>query len=104
MRTEEQIQSYTSNIEPQTGNKRQRDEDHTSNPHPNSRSISGNGSLENGNFMPGALAASNAPVHAMPGYDALYIGDLQWVRYFVRCPHVYIISKMFYVAIYVVDD
>ncbi|KAF8969113.1 hypothetical protein BDZ97DRAFT_1654106 [Flammula alnicola] len=77
MTTEERVQSYTSGVEPMTGDKRQRDDDHAPNPHPNSRPNSGNGLMQqqNGSFMPAAQMTS---VQAMAGYDALYIGDLQW--------------------------
>ncbi|KAF5327859.1 hypothetical protein D9619_004775 [Psilocybe cf. subviscida] len=84
MNTEEQIQSYTPSVEPTTGNKRSHDEEHTSNPHPNSRPTSSNNNSnasqnENAEFEPnGDTDSGDIQVDAMPGYDALYIGDLQW--------------------------
>ena len=77
---EEQVQSYTSKIEPVTGEKRQReDNDQNGIPHPSSRSNNGSGS--NGNYM--SNVGNVGQVQSMSGYDALYIGDLQWVCYFV---------------------
>ncbi|KAF8183396.1 hypothetical protein BJ912DRAFT_976367 [Pholiota molesta] len=76
MKTEEQVQSYTSNFEPATGDKRQRDEDHTAIPHPASRTNGAKGEAKSEDFMPSGQMGGD--VQAMPGYDALYIGDLQW--------------------------
>lgn len=83
MKTEEQVQSYTSTYEPATGDKRQRDEDHTAMPHPTSRTNGGGAKVESKTeeFMTPMVG----DVQAMPGYDALYIGDLQWVRLLLLC-------------------
>jgi len=87
---EEQVQPYTSKIEPMTGEKRQRDDnDQNNTPHPSSRSNSGSGSgIPNGNYM--SNVGNSGQVQSMSGYDALYIGDLQWVCCFVICPDVFL--------------
>lgn len=85
MKTEgEPVQSYTGDVEPTTGDKRQRDRtDDSGHAHPSSRSnsSSGNGNgpmpMMNGNYMQGGGASGGGP---QSGMDALYIGDLQWVR------------------------
>jgi len=70
----ERVQSYTSKVEPVTGEKRQReDNDQNGIPHPSSRSNSGSGiNIPNGNYM--SIVGNGG----QSGYDALYIGDLQW--------------------------
>ncbi|PPQ68705.1 hypothetical protein CVT25_012106 [Psilocybe cyanescens] len=88
MATEERVQTYVSNTEPMTGDKRQRDrDDEQGHSYPNSRSNSGAGgsghgqAAANGNFMQQAamqMQGAQSVAQAMPGYDALYIGDLQW--------------------------
>ncbi len=69
-----------------TGEKRQRDDgDQNGIPHPSSRSGGGGGSAPmSGNFISN-MSGGGAQVQAMAGYDALYIGDLQWVG----CPVVH---------------
>ncbi|KIM39390.1 hypothetical protein M413DRAFT_19843 [Hebeloma cylindrosporum] len=80
MKTEERVQTYTSNVEPTTGDKRQREDDPGPNPHPSSRPGSNGQATGNGAFMQGTTAgmAMMQPGAQMGGYDALYIGDLQW--------------------------
>ncbi|KAH9481770.1 Cleavage and polyadenylation specificity factor subunit 6 [Psilocybe cubensis] len=88
MATEEQVQTYVSNSEPMTGEKRQRDRDDEGNSYPNSRSNSGAGGSGHGqqgtngtNYVqqvPAQTQAAQSVAQPMPGYDALYIGDLQW--------------------------
>jgi hypothetical protein len=104
MKTEEQVQSYTSNFEPATGDKRQRDEDHTAIPHPASRTNGAKGEAKNEDFMPAGQMGGD--VQAMPGYDALYIGDLQWVRSLVAYSHVLLVPKncVFLACIHLVDN
>ncbi|KAF9480003.1 hypothetical protein BDN70DRAFT_655280 [Pholiota conissans] len=76
MKTEEQVRSYTSSHEPATGDKRSRDEDHAAIPHPSSRTNGGGAKMESKaeEFLPSMVGDGQA----MAGYDALYIGDLQW--------------------------
>ncbi|KDR78798.1 hypothetical protein GALMADRAFT_244356 [Galerina marginata CBS 339.88] len=84
MPTEQRVQTYMSNVEPSTGDKRRRDQDDDQ--HSNSRTgggPSGGGGLMqqqqammNGNYMQGMGAGMQSM--AQPGMDALYIGDLQW--------------------------
>lgn len=89
MATEERVQTYVSNSEPITGEKRQRDRDDEGHSYPNSRSNSGAGGSGHGqqatndNYMqqvPMQMQGAQSVAQAMPGYDSLYIGDLQWVR------------------------
>ncbi|CAA7266814.1 unnamed protein product [Cyclocybe aegerita] len=78
---EEQVQSYMSNVEPMTGDKRQRDDggDHKPLPHPNSRTNSGTANQMNGTYSQGVGGgAQNIAAQTLGGYDSLYIGDLQW--------------------------
>lgn len=80
---EERVQSYTSKVEPVTGEKRLReDNDQNGIPHPSSRSTSGSGSIPNGNYT--TNMATTGQVQSMSGYDALYIGDLQWVCFLIH--------------------
>jgi hypothetical protein len=77
---EERVQSYTSKIEPVTGDKRQREDgDQNGVPHPSSRSNSATG-IPNSNYV--SNMGNGGQVQSMSGYDALYIGDLQWVCLF----------------------
>lgn len=72
----ERVQSYMSKVEPVTGDKRQREDiDQNGIPHPSSRSTSGS-SVSNGNYI--SNVGNGGQVQSMSGYDALYIGDLQW--------------------------
>lgn len=81
----EKVSTLTSNVEPSIGDKRPREDDseqHHANQPPASRSPQSSGSSGNG--------ASYAPMMVMQtgggsgqGYDALYLGDLQWVRSFL---------------------
>ncbi|PPQ76555.1 hypothetical protein CVT26_013267 [Gymnopilus dilepis] len=80
MRTEERVQSYTPDVEPSTGDKRQRDRsDDSGHAHPSSRSNSGQGN-GNGNGPMPLMNGGYIPVGggAQAGMDALYIGDLNW--------------------------
>jgi len=77
-------------VEPVTGEKRQREDgDQNGIPHPSSRSSSGgSGAAMNSNYI-SSITGGGAQVQAMAGYDALYIGDLQWVG----CPVVHYLSR-----------
>ncbi|KAF8879299.1 hypothetical protein CPB84DRAFT_1852120 [Gymnopilus junonius] len=83
MKTEQRVQSYAPDVEPATGDKRQRDQaDDSAHAYPSSRSNSGSGAngngpmpMMNGNYMQGGGSSGGG---AQPGMDALYIGDLQW--------------------------
>lgn len=99
------MQSYTTNVEAVTGEKRQRDrdEEHPAMPHPNSRANVTSGidqnSQQNGNFSTvGSMPPASA--QAMPGYDALYIGDLQWVRLRVGCTFKLFLPCIYYIKPY----
>ena len=92
MKTEQQVPSFTTNAEAMTGEKRRNEEEHTAVPHPSSRPSSGidqKPQTQNGNFMPTGVMPTGS-IQAMPGYDALYIGDLQWVCPFAACNHIVI--------------
>lgn len=104
MNAEEQVQTLTSQVEPITGDKRRREDsvmDEKPLPPPASRNNSlGNSAvgfqqqqqqpMMNGNFMQSMMAGGGLQlmqtngVPTMPGHDALYIGDLQWVRLLCR--------------------
>ncbi|KAF8150892.1 hypothetical protein B0H34DRAFT_665404 [Crassisporium funariophilum] len=89
MTTEENVQTLTTKVEPVTGDKRRREDgsmDHIPQPPPSSRTSSnplvGNDTtlkqdMMNGQFMAGGMQ-SQLEIQAVPGQDALYIGDLQW--------------------------
>ncbi|KAF9048510.1 hypothetical protein BJ165DRAFT_1024611 [Panaeolus papilionaceus] len=78
MKTEERVQSYTTQVEPTTGDKRRRDDQDTKpQPPPSSRASSGSGNQNamNGSYMqPQQMSNSQGPGMN----DSLYIGDLQW--------------------------
>lgn len=101
MKTEERVQTYTSNVEPATGDKRQREDDHGPTPHPSSRSNSNGQTMGNGAFVQGTAGMA---MMQPGGYDALYIGDLQWVRHFVVYHHVNVPLKLFYLLRLLVDN
>lgn len=90
-----------SKVEPNTGDKRPREDDHHERiASPASRQADANNTqaspqmqggsqisnqMGNGNFMQmgqhmGGMQLMNNGASDIPGYDALYIGDLQWVR------------------------
>ncbi|PPQ63846.1 hypothetical protein CVT24_009059, partial [Panaeolus cyanescens] len=78
MKTEERVQTFTTQVEPSTGDKRRRDDPDTKPlPPPSSRASSGSAvqNAMNGSYMqPQQMGvAQGAGVN-----DALYIGDLQW--------------------------
>ena len=78
-------------MEPVTGEKRQREDgDQNGIPHPSSRSSGAGGgtTMNNGNYISN-MSGGGALVQAVAGYDALYIGDLQWVG----CPVVHYLSR-----------
>lgn len=97
MKTEERVQTYTSDVEPTTGDKRQREDDHGPNPHPSSRSSSNGQAMGNGAFMQGSTGMAMMQP-GVTGYDALYIGDLQWVRHFVVYHHVDVPLKRLFIC------
>ena len=91
---EEQVQTLTTQVEPITGDKRRREDGPTDErplAPPASRSNNpgtGNSAAAfqqqqpmNGTFMQ-SMITNNVPT--IPGHDALYIGDLQWVRLLCR--------------------
>ena len=100
MHTEEQVQTLTTRVEPLTGDKRRREDGFVDERPPPSRSNNnfgmGNSAAvfqqqqqqqqQNGNFMQSMMASGGLQlmqtngVPTVPGHDALYIGDLQWVR------------------------
>jgi len=92
MQFEEKVQTYTSNPDPVTGEKRQRDrDDDQGQMHPNTRSSSGTGGSQADSGFAQAMQQSGVP--AVSGFDALYIGDLQWVRLFCCIPNLCQSSK-----------
>ena len=99
MKTEERVQTYTSDVEPTTGDKRQRDDDHGPNPHPSSRSSGSGQAMGNGAFIQGTTGMAMIQPGGVGGYDALYIGDLQWVRYFVVYHHVDVLKLFLFVTL-----
>lgn len=120
MTAEEQVQTLTTQVEPLTGDKRPREDGFTDeglSPPPASRSNNnnnfGNGVTAfqqqqqhqmNGNFMQSMMAGGGLQlmqtngVPTMPGHDALYIGDLQWVRLLCRLPSCVHLSKMVFLS------
>jgi hypothetical protein len=104
MKTEERVQTYTSDVEPATGDKRQREDDHGPTPHPSSRSSSNSQAMGNGAFMQGTTGMAMMQTGGVPGYDALYIGDLQWVRHFVVYHHLDVPLKLLYLLRLLVDN
>jgi hypothetical protein len=83
------VSTVTSTVEPSTGDKRPREDDseqqHANQP-PATRSpqvgnFSNNGNATNGAYGGGPMAGIQVgnPGGQNQGYDALYIGDLQWV-------------------------
>jgi len=99
MKTEERVQTYTSNVEPTAGDKRRREDEHGPTPHPSSRSTNSGQTMGNGTFMQAALGPGMGMMQhggqQMAGFDALYIGDLQWVRDFVVYLPVNVVLKLF---------
>lgn len=113
MTTREQVQALTTPVEPQTGDKRNREEgvsDEGPLPPPASRSNNNFGnnpatfqqqqqSMLPANFMQSMMGQQmqNNGDQSMAANDALYIGDLQWVRLLCRllstCVH---LSKLFF--------
>ena len=90
---QEQVQTVTSKIEPATGDKRPREDDGSeqkTNGTPPSQNVN---QLNQMNGMYAAQAIGQGAVGG-PGYDSLYIGDLQWVRLSCRlvscayCPEI----------------
>ena len=116
MTTGEQVQALTTAVEPVTGDKRPREDgvmDEGPSLPPASRNNNNNfgnnpaafqqqqQSMMNENFVQsimtgGRLQLQNNGDTSMPVHDALYIGDLQWVRLLCRllstCVH---LSKLF---------
>ena len=104
MTTREQVQTLTTPVEPLTGDKRHREDgvmDEGLSLPPASRNNNNFGnnpavfqqqqqSMMNENFMQSMMAGGrlqlmqNNADPIMPGHDALYIGDLQWVRLLCR--------------------
>jgi len=83
----EKVSTLTSTVEPSTGDKRPREDDseqHYDNQSSASRSpqrvnaITGSGA--GGAYASAPMSGSSNPGGHGQGYDALYIGDLQWVR------------------------
>ena len=113
MVTREQVQSLTTPVEPMTGDKRNREDgvlDEGPSLPPASRSNNNNfgnnqaatqqqqQSMINGNLMQSMMGQmQNNGDQSMLVHDALYIGDLQWVRLLCRllstCVH---LSKLFF--------
>ncbi|KAG6817262.1 hypothetical protein H0H87_010923 [Tephrocybe sp. NHM501043] len=91
-RNREPVETMISNVEPSTGDKRVREDDHERMPSPASRQNTAginhqDSSMQGGNQMNQMTNGSYASMGqqmgmmsggGMPGYDALYIGDLQW--------------------------
>jgi len=106
VQVEEPVETVITTVEPSTGNKRPREEGEDYSPsaqdsHRGSRSPPNpsikteptqNGTL-NGNYNSGMANGGqmgNGGDSPMMGYDALYIGDLQWVRFVLSissCQH-----------------
>ena len=103
MNSEEQVQTLTTQVEPLTGDKRRREDAMDEGPLPPSAPRSNNFAMGNNNvalmqqqqqqqqqnFMQSMMAGGLDLMQQnnnglMPGHDALYIGDLQWVRLFCR--------------------
>ena len=118
METREQVQALTTPVEPLTGDKRNREDgvtDEGPSLPPASRNNNNNignnpaafqqqqQSMMNENFIQSMMIGSrlqqmqNNGDPSMPVHDALYIGDLQWVRLLCRllsaCVH---LSKLFF--------
>jgi hypothetical protein len=118
MATSEQVQALITPVEPLTGDKRIREDgvmDEGPSLAPASRNNSNNfgnnpapfqqqqQSMVNGNFMQSMMVGGrlqqmqNNGEPSIPVHDALYIGDLQWVRLLCRllptCVH---LSKLFF--------
>jgi hypothetical protein len=90
---QEQVQTVTTKVEPATGDKRPREDDGSdqkTNGTPPSQNVN---QLNQINGMYAAQAMGQGVV-GDPGYDSLYIGDLQWVRLSCRlascayCPEI----------------
>lgn len=102
MKTEERVQSYTTQVEPTTGDKRRRDDQDTKpQPPPSSRASSGSGNQNamNGSYMqPQQMSNSQGPGMN----DSLYIGDLQWVckSRLLACP----LTDTHFLSLHAVDD
>ena len=119
MMTREQVRALTTPVEPVTGDKRHREDgvmDEGPSLPPASRNNNNNNfgnnpatfqqqqqSMMNENFMQSMMAGGRLQLMqnngdpSMPVHDALYIGDLQWVRLLCRllstCVH---LSKLFF--------
>lgn len=81
----EKVSTITSTVEPSTGDKRPREDDteQQANQAPASRSPQGAGSgsgNSNGAYSGNPMVGVQMGNPGGQGYDALYIGDLQWVR------------------------
>ena len=119
MTTREQVRSLTTPVEPVTGDKRQREDgvmDEGPSLPPASRNNNNLGSnpatfqhqqsVMNENLMQSMIAGGRLQLMqnngdpSMPVHDALYIGDLQWVRLLRRllstCVH---LSKLFFLVV-----
>ncbi|KAG6898644.1 hypothetical protein C0993_005381 [Termitomyces sp. T159_Od127] len=98
-RRDDSVETMISKVEPNTGDKRPREDDHHERiASPASRQADANSTqgspqmqggnqvsnqMGNGNFMQmgqhmGGMQLMNSGASEIPGYDALYIGDLQW--------------------------
>ena len=115
MATSEQVRSLTTPVEPLTGDKRSREDgvtDEGPSLPPASRNNNNFGnnpaafqqqpqSMMNENYMQslmgGRLQQMQSNGDAMPVHDALYIGDLQWVRLLCRLLSTCVyLSKLFF--------
>jgi hypothetical protein len=119
MTTREQVQALTTPVEPVTGDKRHREDsvmDEGSSLPPASRNNNNNFGNNpaafqqqqsmNENFVQTMMAGGRLQLMQnngdpnMPVHDALYIGDLQWVRLLCRllstCVH---LSKLFFLVV-----
>ncbi|KAG5728831.1 hypothetical protein E4T56_gene15530 [Termitomyces sp. T112] len=96
-RRDDMVETMVSKVEPVTGDKRPREDDHERIASPASRQAAVNNQqasphmggnqmsnqLSNGGYMQmgqpmGGMQMMNSGGGGIPGYDALYIGDLQW--------------------------
>lgn len=115
---EQPVSSVTTTTEPATGDKRPR-EDESTDQNPNqppaarpSPTPQASASQMNGNYGSAAAAMQGVNGGMGVGYDALYIGDLQWVclscrlaphvHYFLR--HVSVIPSPWDLFLFAVDD
>jgi hypothetical protein len=121
MTTTEQVRTLTTPVEPLTGDKRHREDGVMDEGPPSLPPASRNGnnnfgnnpagfqqqqqSMMNGNFMQSMMAGGRLQLiqnngdPIMPGHDALYIGDLQWVRLLCRLLSTCVyLSKLFFLS------